>query len=352
MKHRAPILLVLGLLLCGFGSCSHFIQADTEARARARQMREECTALEQRIITFEEEHSFGDAVSLQWVSTAGGLTTRGNPEALHVQLNKLGRNLAAQSSRPNLPWVFGVLESNGVNAVSGPGGYVFVSEGLLERVDNEAQLAGVLAHEIAHITGRHALHEYQDYLVGQCESAAKAEESSAVGELATDMVSEAVASERKTLENDLGSLASVLPPSALRDVFSRASSQVAGFDFDQAGQPFIRAVTQGVIERLNRKGFRPEDEYAADLEAVDLMAAAGYAPEAYVDFLSRLPERGGLFTPHPPKGKRQAALRMHLTQLRTLATEPGFTTPVDVSSTQVIPLRDELRRRSTPSSPR
>ncbi|MET0405934.1 MAG: M48 family metalloprotease [Cystobacter sp.] len=346
---RPWLLLGLCLPLCGFASCEQFRKADREARARASEMRKDCVALRERVITFDEERSFGDAVSIQWVSRAGGLTTRGDADALHLQLNKLGRNLAAQSSRPHLPWVFGVLQSEGVNAVSGPGGYVFVSEGLLARLDDEAQLAGVLAHEIAHITGRHALEEYQGYLVDKCESAASSEESRAVGEAAVGAFSDALRPTQQQLEQELRELSQSLPTSELRGIFARASSSVTGFDFDKSGREFIRAVTQGVIERLNRKGFKQEDEFSADLEAVNLMAAAGYAPEAYVAFLDKLPERGGLSTPHPAKATRRSRLQAHLKTLREQESGEDFTTPVDLSATKVVPLRDAFleRRGST-----
>jgi predicted Zn-dependent protease len=345
---RQLMLVAVCLPLCGFGSCTRFIQADQQARLRASEMRQECDALRQRVITFEEERSFGDAVSAQWVSEGGGLTTRGDADALHVQLNKIGRNLAAQSSRPHLPWVFGVLQSEGVNAVSGPGGYVFVSEGLLARLDNEAQLAGVLAHEIAHITGKHALNEYQDYLVGQCENAAKAEEGSAYQEATVQVVSKA----GQRLGEQFQNLSQALPASTLRDAFARAGSKVKGFDFDQSGREFIRAVTRGVIERMNRQGFRQEDEFAADLEAANLMAAAGYAPGEYVTFLAKLPDRGGLSTPHPAKTERQVQLLKHLEQVRQRSLDSNFETPVDLSATKVVPLRDELLNRRAPTATR
>ncbi|WNG18097.1 M48 family metalloprotease [Cystobacter fuscus] len=338
---RHLLLVAVCLPLCGFGSCTRFIQADQQAKVRASEMRQECVALRERVITFEEERSFGDAVSAQWVSEGGGLTTQGDPAALHVQLNKIGRNLAAQSSRPHLPWVFGVLQSEGVNAVSGPGGYVFVSEGLLARLDNEAQLAGVLAHEIAHITGKHALNEYQDYLVGQCENAAKVEEGSAYQEATARVVSSA----GQRLGQGIQNLSQVLPASTLRDAFARAGSKAQGFDFDQSGREFIRAVTRGFVERINRQGFRQEDEFAADLQAVELMAAAGYAPGEYVTFLAKLPERGGLSTPHPAKTERQVRLLKHLERLREQNLAADFTTPVDLAGTKVVPLRDELLDR-------
>jgi predicted Zn-dependent protease len=76
--------------------------------------------------------------------------------AMQRYVNELGRWIGLQSSRPQLPWTFAVLDDAGFNAFAAPGGFVFVTSGLLERVD-EAELAGILAHEIAHVTERHHL---------------------------------------------------------------------------------------------------------------------------------------------------------------------------------------------------
>ena len=76
--------------------------------------------------------------------------------ALQRYVNQLGRWLSLQSARPQLPWTFGVLDDPGFNAFAAPGGYVFVTKGLIDRVD-EAELAGILAHEITHVTDRHHL---------------------------------------------------------------------------------------------------------------------------------------------------------------------------------------------------
>ncbi len=76
--------------------------------------------------------------------------------ALQRYVNQLGRWVSLQSSRPQLPWTFGVLDDPGVNAFAAPGGYVFVTKGLVDRVD-EAELAGILAHEITHVIDRHHL---------------------------------------------------------------------------------------------------------------------------------------------------------------------------------------------------
>ena len=76
--------------------------------------------------------------------------------ALQRYVNRLGRWISLQSARPHLPWSFGVLDDPGFNAFAAPGGYVFVTKGLVDRVD-EAELAGILAHEITHVTERHHL---------------------------------------------------------------------------------------------------------------------------------------------------------------------------------------------------
>ncbi len=76
---------------------------------------------------------------------------------LQLYVNKVGRTVAAQSERKDLTWHFGVIQSPDVNAFAAPGGYVFVTKGLYQTLNSEAELAGVLAHEIAHVTKGHHL---------------------------------------------------------------------------------------------------------------------------------------------------------------------------------------------------
>ena len=75
--------------------------------------------------------------------------------ALQAYVNMVGRWIAAQSERPNLPWRFGVIDSGNINAFAAPGGIVLMTRGLYDILENEAQLAGVLGHEIGHIVKRH-----------------------------------------------------------------------------------------------------------------------------------------------------------------------------------------------------
>lgn len=79
-----------------------------------------------------------------------------NP-AVQKYVNRIGRWLALQTERPDLPWQFGVLDDNDVNAFAAPGGYVFITKGLLAQMNSEAELAGVLAHEISHVLRKHHL---------------------------------------------------------------------------------------------------------------------------------------------------------------------------------------------------
>jgi beta-barrel assembly-enhancing protease len=78
-------------------------------------------------------------------------------DALQQYVNKVGRWVADQSERSNLPWKFGVIESDDLNAFAAPGGYVLITKGLYQRLENESQLAGVLGHEIAHVVKKHQL---------------------------------------------------------------------------------------------------------------------------------------------------------------------------------------------------
>lgn len=76
---------------------------------------------------------------------------------LQKYVNNVGRWVADQSERPDLVWHFGVIESNDVNAFAAPGGYIFVTRGLYKLLQNEAELAGVLAHEVGHVIRQHHL---------------------------------------------------------------------------------------------------------------------------------------------------------------------------------------------------
>lgn len=110
-----------------------------------------------REIPVGEEVEIGRSVSAGLLGAAP-LTT--NPSQQNY-VNSVGMWLALHSGRPDLPWHFGIIESPTVNAFATPGGNVFVTRGLVERCNSETELAGVLAHEIAHVVQKHQLHDIQ-----------------------------------------------------------------------------------------------------------------------------------------------------------------------------------------------
>jgi len=103
-------------------------------------------------LSWEDEIEMGDQAAPEFLDQSGGQVG----DALILEyISDLGHRLAAQSENPELEWEFFVLDSAVINAFALPGGKVFVSRGLLEKMTNEAQLAGVLGHEIGHVTARH-----------------------------------------------------------------------------------------------------------------------------------------------------------------------------------------------------
>ncbi len=100
--------------------------------------------------------------------------------SLQAYVNLVGRYLASQGPRPGLNWTFGVINNEDINAFATPGGYLFVTSGLYRLLENEAELAGVLAHEMVHVNERHyvkllqqqrALALGQEFLLGRVKSA-------------------------------------------------------------------------------------------------------------------------------------------------------------------------------------
>lgn len=153
--------------------------------------------------------------------------------ALQRYVNQLGRWISLQSVRPQLPWTFGVLNDPGVNAFAAPGGYVFVTKGLVDRVD-EAELAGILAHEVTHVTEKHHL---------------QALRAKARAGLATQVVT-------SQLNNNLGGAVSAQLLALGKDLYS--------------------------------SGLDQEDEFGADRTGVALAARAGFDPYGLPSVLQQL----------------------------------------------------------------
>ena len=119
-------------------------------------------------LTEEQESEMGRQQHPQILKQFGGPY---DDPALARYVSSVGQRLAATSERKEINYTFTVIDSPIVNAFALPGGYVYVTRGLLALARNEAELAGVLAHEIGHITGRHAAERYGQNLASSIASA-------------------------------------------------------------------------------------------------------------------------------------------------------------------------------------
>jgi predicted Zn-dependent protease len=84
---------------------------------------------------------------------------RYDDEQLQQYVNSVGQRIAAQSHRPNLQYTFTVLDGDEVNAFALPGGYVYITRGIMAYLNSEAELAAVLGHEVGHVTARHSVRQ-------------------------------------------------------------------------------------------------------------------------------------------------------------------------------------------------
>jgi predicted Zn-dependent protease len=191
--------------------------------------------------TQEEEVQLGEGLTAAFL----GAAPLHKDERLQRYVNRVGRWVAAHSERADLPWTFGVVDVETINAFAMPGGTVVVSHGLLKRLQNESELAGVLAHEIAHVVQKHQL---------------KAIQGGAWGDLAKS-VGQEVADRRIARSGG--------------DAFGLKSA-AAGVGLDLAKNGFF-------IKPLDRSL-----EYEADRMGVVLATRAGYDPYGFVSVLQVL----------------------------------------------------------------
>jgi predicted Zn-dependent protease len=211
-------------------------------------------------------------------------------EQLQRYVNRVGRWVAAHSERADLPWTFGVIENDTINAFAMPGGTVIISHGLLKRLQNESELAGVLGHEIAHVVQKHQLKAIQ----------------SAAGSDAFATVGKELASQR-------------LARTGGGDAFG-LKSQLAAAAVDLAKNGFF-------LKPLDRSL-----EYEADRMGVVLAARAGYDPYGFVAVLQMLAQvketdEGGIMATHPSAADRIAELEKVVPALEKYAgqtVEPRF----------------------------
>lgn len=108
---------------------------------------------ELNLVSEQQEIAIGQQSHQQVIQQFGVYDEK--PE-LNRLVESVGKRLAAESDRPNLPWHFTLLDTPMVNAMALPGGYIYITRGMMERINSEDELAGVLGHEIAHVTARHS----------------------------------------------------------------------------------------------------------------------------------------------------------------------------------------------------
>jgi predicted Zn-dependent protease len=186
-------------------------------------------------------------------------------DGMQRYVNQVGRYLTLQTERPDLPWHFGVIDTSSVNAFATPGGHIFVTLGLMKKMNSEAELAGVLSHEIAHVLRKHHL--------------AAMKKAGGMGFLA--------------------------------DVASIAVDSKGGGGY--MGRELSKNLISGMKEVLVR-GLDKDDEYEADRMGVVIATRAGYDPYGLPTVLQALEGLSGnsdaslLFSTHPAPSSRLDSL--------------------------------------------
>jgi len=112
------------------------------------------------LISTNEESSIGEKMATQVEQEEKVL----DDSLIQNYVNSVGQRIAGISDRKELPFQFKVLESDQINAFACPGGYIYVYSGLMKIIEDEAELAGVLSHEISHVVARHGIKRLQQVL--------------------------------------------------------------------------------------------------------------------------------------------------------------------------------------------
>ena len=152
MSPAHGVLISLALAALVLGGCSKQ-QSDAFMRNINESGGLKQTLTNLREPTQAEEIDIGNGVA---ETLLGARPLLDDPD-LQRYVNAVGMWVAQQSERAELPWHFGVNDSDHINAFAAPGGYIIVTKGMMKQLRNEAELAGVLGHEVAHVTRKHHL---------------------------------------------------------------------------------------------------------------------------------------------------------------------------------------------------
>ncbi|PLX96477.1 MAG: peptidase M48 [Desulfuromonas sp.] len=216
-------------------------------------------------VTVDQEVELGGKAYTQALQKMGGVYP---DPALNAYVDRVGQRLARVSHRPELTYRFNVVNESSPNAFALPGGYIAITRGLLVSMEDEAQLAAVLAHEIGHVTARHSVQEIQ----------------------------------RSTL---MGTTVGLLGALAGDSGYGQALTRIGGLTADLLGKSYSR-----------------DQEYEADALSVDYLARSGYSLNGAVElqqlFLRKF-ESGtnpdwvsGLFRTHPFSRDRLTAIEQRI----------------------------------------
>ncbi len=116
-------------------------------------------------ISNAQEEELGKGINQELISSGQAKLYR-NP-SINSYINEIGQRLAKTSQRPDIPYIFQVVDDNNINAFATMGGYVYINKGAIAAADNEAELASVIGHEIGHIAARHAIKQMRDRAISQ-----------------------------------------------------------------------------------------------------------------------------------------------------------------------------------------
>ncbi|WP_009546034.1 M48 family metallopeptidase [Crocosphaera subtropica] len=195
-----------------------------------------------------QEVKYGQQINRELISSGQFRLSRNR--ALIERVDRIGQRLARNSSRPNLPFTFQVIQDDSINAFATMGGFVYVNTGLIAAAENEAELASVVGHEIAHITERHSIKQMRNVAISQ-----------------------GLMSAAGLNENDI--------------------------------------VNLGVQLAVNLPNSR-EAELEADQVGLQNLRQAGYAPIGMITFMKKLTQKGGsppaFLSTHPGSSQRVEAL--------------------------------------------
>jgi predicted Zn-dependent protease len=258
---KAAAVVLSALFLVGTASPAH---AQLGALGKIKQAADKAADAKGKYddlnVTDAEERSMGDKVSVKLREHFGVYQN----EEVTKYVSLVGTVLAQSSTRASLDWKFIVLDTDGVNAYAAPGGFIHVTRGLLGLMKSESELAGVLGHEITHVTEKHTVHAIQ--------------KSKGV----TMATSEAG------------------PGGNLR-------------------QSFLAKFGEVVFTRVYEGEFGREDENQADQIGIRLANKLGYAPNGMVEVLKKIDarnggreDRNGLFASHPATRDRIEKLEQQI----------------------------------------